>query len=83
MDKYRHTLQTEFPEYKQAIHKLKLNDSHFARLFDEYDKLDQEIHRIETGAAPDSDEYTEELKKKRLDHKDQLFHILKAADQPS
>jgi len=78
MDQYRHTLHAEFPEYKQQIHDLKASNHHFAKLFGEYDEVDQEIHQIETGAKPESDAYTEDLKKKRLRLKDELFHILKA-----
>ena len=76
MQEYRHTLHTEFPEYKEKIHQLKISDAHFAKISDEYDEIDQKIHRIETGAEPESDAYTEDLKKKRLALKDEIFHFL-------
>lgn len=72
-----HSLINEFPEYRDAIHSLKLNDNHFARIFDEYHEVDKEIHRIESGAENTSDEYLEGLKKQRLFKKDELFKILK------
>lgn len=71
-----HDLAHEFPEYKQRIHELKLNDSHFAKLNQQYEKLDKEIYRIEQQIETPSDEYTEQLKKKRALLKDQLYTIL-------
>jgi uncharacterized protein YdcH (DUF465 family) len=75
----RHSLAKELPEFKQQIHDLKMSDKHFSRLADEYHDLDNEIIRIEEGVVNTSDEYVDNLKKKRLDLKDQLFTMLKAA----
>ncbi len=75
-----HSLVNELPEYRDAIHILKMNDTHFARLFDEYHTADKEIHRIEQGSENTSDDYLAECKKKRLLLKDQLFDLLKAAE---
>ena len=71
-----HDLAHEFPEYKQRIHELKLNDSHFSKLNQQYEKLDKEIYRIEQQIETPSDEYTEQLKKERALLKDQLYTIL-------
>ena len=57
-----HSLAIELPEYKDTIHRLKLSDAHFAKLFDEYHATDKEIHRIEQGAEVSSDSYIENLK---------------------
>ena len=73
----KHDLLHELPESKEAIHTLKMNNNHFARLFDEYHEVDHEIHRIETGAENTSDEYLETKKKERLSLKDQLFSMIK------
>lgn len=73
-----HRLAEEFPEYKDRIHELKVKDQHFARLYEEYQQIDDEVYRIEEQIETPSDEYTEELKKKRLQLKDQLFDILKS-----
>lgn len=73
----KHDLIHEFPEYKDKIHNLKMTDNHFSRIFDEYHKLDHEIRRIEDGAENTSDEYLEQLKKDRLQHKDDLYAIIK------
>ncbi len=73
----KHDLVHELPEYRDLIHELKMNDKHFARLFDQYHEVDHEIHRIETNAEITSDEYLEELKIKRLHLKDELFEIIR------
>lgn len=74
----KHDLLHEFPEYKDRIHELKISDKHFAKIFTEYHEVDHEIHRIEEGIETPSDEYVEELKKKRLLMKDELFAMLQA-----
>ena len=74
-----HELHEEFPEATDALHRLKMNDAHFARLADEYHSINREVHRIETDVAPASDEVLEDLKKKRLHLKDQIAALLAAA----
>lgn len=74
----KHDLIHELPEYKDRIHELKISNTHFAKIFAEYHDIDHEIHRIEEGIETPSDEYVEELKKKRLQMKDELFAMLKA-----
>lgn len=74
-----HSLANELPEYKDAIHTLKMSNAHFAKLFDEYHTTDKEIHRIEQGVEVSSDDYLEGLKRKRLHNKDALFQMLKQA----
>jgi len=72
-----HSLVHEFPEHKKAIHSLKTGNHHFAKLFDEYHDVDKEIHRIEEGVETSADPYLENLKKKRLHLKDELFSMIK------
>lgn len=74
-----HSLVKEFPEMREKIHDLKMSDTHFARLFGEYDAVEHEVHRIESGAEAASNERLEDLKKERLNLKDELFSILKKA----
>lgn len=74
----KHDLHHEFPEFSERIHALKMNDRHFARLFEEYHAINREILRIEEGVENTTDEYLEDLKKKRLSHKDQLYKMLSA-----
>jgi uncharacterized protein YdcH (DUF465 family) len=73
----KHDLVHEFPEYKEKIHDLKMNNRHFAKLFDEYHEVEHEVHRIEVGAENSSDSYLEERKKVRLNLKDQLLLMMK------
>lgn len=74
-----HSLINEFPEMRERIHRMKTSDHHFARLFAEYDVVEHDIHRIESGAEAASDERLEALKKQRLHLKDTLFGLLKKA----
>ncbi|GAA0784139.1 DUF465 domain-containing protein [Roseibium denhamense] len=75
-----HELHEEFPEAAEALHSLKTNDAHFARLAEEYHEVNREVHRIETDIQPASDEVLEDLKKKRLHLKDQIAAMLAAAE---
>ena len=73
----KHDLIHELPEFKDRIHELKLNDTRFAKLYDEYHDLDNQIRHIEEGIENTEDLYLEELKKKRLQHIDELYAMLK------
>ena len=59
----KHDLHHEFPEYYDRIHELKTQNSHFARLFEEYHDINREILRIEEGIKNTTDEYLEGLEK--------------------
>ena len=72
----KHDLIHELPEHRERIHQLKVSDEHFARLFDEYHELDHQILRMEEGIETPSDDVLEELKKKRLYLKDQLYSMI-------
>jgi len=74
-----HSLVKEFPELRAQIHELKTSDNHFAKLFAEYDEVEHTVHRIEAGAEAASDDRLEELKKQRLNLKDEMFSLLKKA----
>jgi uncharacterized protein YdcH (DUF465 family) len=73
----KHDLHHEFPELEKEIHHLILHDAHFARLFEDYHLLDQEVHRIEVGVEATSDAYLEQQKLARLYLKDELYTLLK------
>ena len=74
-----HNLEHEFPEYLERIAQLKTNDPHFAELYQAYHAIDDEVYRIEEQIETPSDYYTEDLKKKRVKLKDELYHILTKA----
>lgn len=69
-----------FPEYRDLITKLKTSDQHFTRLFDQHNRLDQEIQNMENRVVTATHEQIEQLKKEKLHLKDQLYSILKKAD---
>lgn len=75
---FDHDLAHEFPDMKDAIHALKVKDGHFKRLFEEYETVAKELHRAADGAGGISDEHAEDLKKKRLELKDELYAMLKS-----
>lgn len=77
----KHDLIHEFPESKETIHKLKTNNSHFARLFEQYHEVDHDVQRIESGAENTSDTYLENKKKERLHLKDQLYAIIRGFEE--
>jgi uncharacterized protein YdcH (DUF465 family) len=78
MHNEQHDLSHEFPEYRDRIHTLKAESAHFRNLFDQYHEIDRRVHRADTDVEPLSDEHAEELKKRRLLLKDELYALLKA-----
>lgn len=71
-----HELAEEFPDKVDRLHDLKTSHAHFAKLFDEYHLINREIHRIETGVEPSSDERSTDLRKQRLFLKDEIAAML-------
>ena len=71
-----HSLLNEYPQLRDRIHDLKTRDPKFASLYRQYDETDKEIFRIEEEIETPSDKYTEDLKKRRVLLKDQLFAML-------
>lgn len=78
MNVEHHPLVKEFPEHRETLHHLKLNDPHFARLATDYEEVDKQIVRIEDSVEAASDQRLEDLKKQRLHLKDQLYARLTA-----
>lgn len=73
-----HPLVKEFPDQKDDIHRLKMENNYFHNLMDKYEELDKEIFRIEDGSEPTDDLIVEQLKKERLALKDELFQLIQA-----
>lgn len=69
-----------FPEYRDLIAKLKQEDNHFARLFDEHNELDDKITGLTNSPVTGGLDEIEELKKEKLALKDKLYAILKKAE---
>ena len=74
-----HDLHHEFPELHDRIHELKMSNSHFRKLFDEYHELTSSIEKMEDEVTPVSTRIEEEAKKRRVVLKDELYRMLTAA----
>jgi hypothetical protein len=72
-----HSIHHEFPEHHDLIDKLMKDDIHFKKLADEYNKLDKDIRTIEMNGAPIEDLTFEQMKKRRIQLKDEVYVILK------
>lgn len=68
-----------FPEYRDLISQLKTSDHHFTQLFDRHNALDQMIQNMEARVLPASPDEIENLKKEKLQLKDQLYAVLRKA----
>ncbi|MFN7183684.1 MAG: YdcH family protein [Thermomonas haemolytica] len=71
-----HDLAHEFPEHKDKIHVLKMENAHFVHLKSQYDDVNHQIRLYEDGVNAASDEHMETLKKQRLQLKDQIAAML-------
>ncbi|MGD9889208.1 MAG: YdcH family protein [Halothiobacillaceae bacterium] len=73
-----HDLAHEFPEHKEKIHQMKMDNAHFAKKFDAYHDVNNRIEALENNESPVADETLEEMKKQRLTLKDELYAMLTA-----
>ncbi|WP_066569021.1 YdcH family protein [Snodgrassella sp. CFCC 13594] len=68
-----------FPEYRDLIAKLKVEDTRFARLFDAHNKLDDKITGLTNNPVTGNLDELDELKREKLRLKDEMHVILKEA----
>jgi uncharacterized protein YdcH (DUF465 family) len=73
-------LDEDFPGMAERMHALKTSNNHFARLVEEYNELNREIHRVETRVEPTSEDIEEELKRRRVRLKDEIAQMLDGAE---
>ncbi|WP_417763272.1 YdcH family protein [Shewanella sp.] len=66
-----------FSEYRALVDQLKADDSEFRKLFNEHELLDKEIHKEERRLASEFTADLKQMKKRKLDLKQQLFDKLK------
>lgn len=71
-----HSIHHEFSQYHDLIDNLMKEDFHFKKLVDEYNQLDKEIRVIEVNGAQIEDLTFEQMKKRRIQLKDEVFAIL-------
>lgn len=74
-----HTLGEEFPGELDTIHALKAQDVGFARILEEYDDVNDQIHKAETHIEPVSQEHEATLRKRRLMLKDAIAGAVAAS----
>ena len=73
-----HELLVEFPKDAEKIHRLKLEDAHFARLVTEYHEVNRSVHRAETRVDMTDAATEAALRHKRMILKDQIARLLAA-----
>lgn len=71
----RHDLDHEFPKLHDVMQELTAQNEKFRTLFDEYNRLTGEIEMLEEADVPVSDFTIEDMKKKRVRLKDQIYHM--------
>lgn len=74
-----HAIHEEFPDHADQIHELKISNAHFARLLEEYDQVNDQVHSAETMVHPVSDQAEKDLRRQRAHLKDEIAHMLNAA----
>jgi len=74
-----HPLIAEFPEHRDSIHLLKEGNAHFQRLMASYEETDKEIFRMEEGIETPEDAVLNDLKRRRLELKDEIAAMLQEA----
>jgi uncharacterized protein len=71
-----HELVEEFPEFQEKITQMKQENAHFSKLYEEYHDINRAVHRAETDVEPTDDFHMEEMRKKRMHLKDELYGML-------
>ncbi len=71
-----HELSEEFPQHTDRISELKEKDAHFAKLCDDYHIVNRTVHRAETNIEPKNGLAETDLRKKRVQLKDEIWAYL-------
>lgn len=74
-----HELAEDFPEHVEKMHEFRENDAHFAKLYDAYHTANRATHRAETDVEPTSDAHLTELRRERMQLKDEIYAYLTKA----
>jgi len=65
-------------EYRDIISKLKVDNAHFAKIFEKHNELDQKITDADEGREHMSDLDLDALKKEKLKLKDEAYAMIVA-----
>lgn len=77
----KHSLLLEFPDSTQVIQQLAKQDNNFAYDANKYDRLDDEIRKIELGHHFVDDDTMNQKKRQRALLKDILYQRILQAEQ--
>lgn len=72
----KHSILSEFPEQRDRIVSKISGDAAFAKLVNDYSRLDSEVYALEASGTPVTDTVIEDLKKRRLRLKDSIYQAL-------
>ena len=70
-----HDLDHEFPKLHDVMVELTTQNDRFRSMFGEYNRLTDEIEKLEEAGVPVGDFIIEDMKKKRVRLKDQIYHM--------
>lgn len=73
MTNMMHELSQEFPQYTDRMQLLRVADTHFAELYNEYHEVNQAVLRAETDEEPTSDDHLNALRHRRVQLKDEIY----------
>ncbi|MDD4506105.1 MAG: YdcH family protein [Sulfurospirillaceae bacterium] len=65
-------------EYREIISKIKIDNAHFAKIFEKHNELDQKITDVEEGREHLTDLELETMKKEKLRLKDEAYSMIVA-----
>lgn len=63
-------------EYREIISKIKVDNAHFAKIFEKHNELDQKITDVEEGREHLTDLELETMKKEKLRLKDEAYSMI-------
>jgi uncharacterized protein YdcH (DUF465 family) len=63
-------------EYRDIVSKLKVENAHFAKIFEKHNELDEIVTEVEEGRKAMDDLELEKLKKEKLKLKDEAYAMI-------
>ncbi|MFC6051938.1 hypothetical protein A6M14_11005 [Acinetobacter sp. Ac_877] len=69
-------LKNMFPEFRDIIQKLREDNAHFAKMFEDHEILDKEINQLEQNPVNLINDSIESLKRQKLKIKDEMYRLL-------
>ena len=72
-------IKNMFPEFRDLIQGLRDNNPHFSKIFEDHEQLDREISQLELDPVHQINDDIEALKRKKLRLKDEMYHVLRNA----